>query len=96
MPTIGGQLRDCHPKGLAFRWIYYYRLGMDDIIIKLQTIVGHQDEDIANLSKELYTQQQEIHKLKQQMSALIDRVRSLLDATQGSSDKTPEPPPPHY
>lgn len=70
--------------------------NMEEMIIKLQTIVGHQDEDIANLSKELYTQQQEIHKLKQQMAALLDRVRSLIDAAESAQDKLPEPPPPHY
>ena len=69
---------------------------MDEMIIKLQTIVGHQEEDIANLSQELYTQQQEVHKLKQQMAVLIERYRSFMDAADGTQDKTPEPPPPHY
>jgi len=69
---------------------------MDELMIKLQTIIGHQDEDIANLSKELYTQQQELNKLKQQMALLLERFRALLDAGDNTQDKTPEPPPPHY
>ena len=69
---------------------------MNDMMIKLQTIVGHQEEEIANLSKELYTQQQELHKLKQQMNLLIDRFRAFRDMAEGPQDKTPEPPPPHY
>ncbi len=64
-------------------------------MIKLQTIVGYQEEDIANLSKELYTQQQELTKLKQQMAQLTERFRSMLDAADNTHDKTPEPPP-HY
>ena len=65
-------------------------------MIKLQTIIGHQDEDIANLSKELYTQQQELNKLKQQMAALLERFRTLFDTADNPQDKIPEPPPPHY
>ena len=69
---------------------------MDEMIIRLQTIVGHQEEDIANLSKELYTQQKELNTLKRQMSLLLERIRSFPDAADGGQDKTPEPPPPHY
>ena len=67
-----------------------------DEMIRLQTIVGHQEEEIANLSKELYTQQQELQKLKQQMAVLIERFRSFLDVADSPQDKNPEPPPPHY
>ena len=73
-----------------------YSNAMDDMMIRLQTIVGHQEEDIANLSKELYTQQKELNHLKQQMAALIERFRSFADAADSNQDKIPEPPPPHY
>ncbi|MBY0406894.1 MAG: SlyX family protein [Rickettsiales bacterium] len=66
------------------------------MIIKLQTIVGYQEEEIASLSQELYVQQKELQQLKQQMAVLIDRFRSLSDAAGGQQDKSPEPPPPHY
>jgi len=65
-------------------------------MIRLQTIVGHQEEDIAHLSNELYTQQKELDKLKQQMAALIERLRSISHAADSNQDKSPEPPPPHY
>ena len=65
-------------------------------MIKLQTILGHQDEDIANLSKELYTQQQELNKLKQQVAMLVERINPLLESAHNALDKAPEPPPPHY
>jgi uncharacterized coiled-coil protein SlyX len=68
---------------------------MDETIIKLQTMAEHQEEEISNLSKELYTQQQELQKLKQQMALLVDRFRAFSDAAaEATQDK--EPPPPHY
>ncbi len=66
------------------------------MMIRLQTIVGHQEEEIASLSKELYAQQKEINTLKKQMAVLIDRFRTLSEAADGPQDKSPEPPPPHY
>jgi uncharacterized coiled-coil protein SlyX len=68
---------------------------MEETIIKLQTIAQHQEQEIAQLSAELYTQQKEIGKLKQQMAAMIERLRSFSEAMDGQ-DKSPEPPPPHY
>lgn len=66
------------------------------MIIKLQTIVGHQEEEISNLSKELYVQQKEVSLLKQQVAALIERFRGLRDAGGSVADMGAEPPPPHY
>jgi uncharacterized coiled-coil protein SlyX len=72
----------------------YYSRAMDEMMIRLQTIVGHQEEEISNLSNELYTQQKELNALKQQMAVLLERFRSLPD--DGAQDKGMEPPPPHY
>lgn len=69
---------------------------MEEKITELQTIVGHQEVEIANLSAELYVQQKELSKLKQQMANLIERFLSLSEATEAARDKSPEPPPPHY
>lgn len=66
------------------------------MIIKLQTIVGYQEEEIANLSKELYTQQKEIRELRDQVAGILSRLRALSEASAGPQDKAPEPPPPHY
>lgn len=81
---------------LGFAADSYYSRAMDDMMIRLQTIVGHQEEEISNLSKELYTQQKELQKLKQQMAMLMERLRAFSEAAEGAQDKRPEPPPPHY
>ena len=81
---------------MAFPPIFTIAKAMDEMMIRLQTIVGHQEEDIANLSKELYVQQKELNALKQQMTVLIDRFRTFAEAADGTQDKGIEPPPPHY
>ncbi len=66
------------------------------MIIKLQTTVGHQEEEIKNLSCELYIQQKELTALKAQMAALMERLKSLSASNDTGIDITNEPPPPHY
>ena len=68
---------------------------MEDMIIKLQTIVEHQGEEISSLSQELYLQQQEIAALRQQFLELKERFQSLENEV-GNVDASLEPPPPHY
>lgn len=69
---------------------------MDESIIALQTRLLHQEEDILNLSKELYIQQKELVKLKQQFTALAKRFQSLVHEESGVRDMKDETPPPHY
>lgn len=69
---------------------------MDEMMIRLQTILGYQEEEIAHLSQELYTQQKELQQLKRQMATLLDRLRCLPAAAEGMQDLGGEPPPPHY
>ena len=81
---------------LAFGPFLTIAKAMDEMMITLQTIVGHQEEEIANLSQEVYTQQKELNRLKQQMAMVLERFRALQEAGEGGQEKNVEPPPPHY
>lgn len=69
---------------------------MEDMIIKLQTTLADQAEDIASLSEELYAQQKEVIELKRQYAELKGRVQVLSDEDGAIADVGTEPPPPHY
>lgn len=71
---------------------------MEDSIIKLQTTLAHQEEEILSLSGELYAQQKEMAELKRQFAELNGRLKALSEGDGGGSglDVSDEPPPPHY
>lgn len=68
---------------------------MEETIIKLQELIEHQREDIANLSHELYTQQKEVALLKKHLLKLHDKMQSI-ENNRGAANAGDEPPPPHY
>ena len=67
----------------------------DENLIKLQTIIGHQQADISALSDELYLQQKEIVALKHQMNQLHEKLTSLVNQDEGIDDIANQKPP-HY
>lgn len=68
---------------------------MDDIVLKLQEVVAHQQQDLARMSDELYAQQQEINRMAKLLRALQAHV--LQQGADGAGgDASQEPPPPHY
>lgn len=69
---------------------------MDEAIIQLQIKTEHQAEEIAALSKELYTQQKELERLRLQIADMKERFRELQDNSGGIKDIAEETPPPHY
>ncbi len=69
---------------------------MNELMITLQTRMLHQEEEISQLSQELYVQQKEITTLKQQFSALAERFQSLTNEESIVRDMEQETRPPHY
>lgn len=69
---------------------------MENDIVALQEIVSHQQEEIARISDELYTQQREITALRNELASL----RAVLKASAGDGFQIRSPdqetPPPHY
>jgi SlyX protein len=76
-------------------WMGYRRAMSDDIIIRMQEMIAHQQTELERMSEELYTQQQEISLLRRQVKQLGERIRS------GGSDEEAQAlmenrKPPHY
>jgi SlyX protein len=69
-------------------------MNNDDRITELETRVAHQDHALAELSDEIYRQQQQITRLEDQSRQLVARVEALAvaDASGDPSDEVP----PHY
>lgn len=69
---------------------------MDNTIINLQIKLEYQAEEIASLSKELFTQQKELAALSRRLSELTQRCEALENDQGSANDAGDEPPPPHY
>jgi len=69
---------------------------MEEMIIKLQILAQHQEEAIASLSNELYSQQKELAKLRQQFGELKEHFQAMSNEGGGVKDIGLETPPPHY
>ena len=69
---------------------------IEKLLITLQEIVSHQEEEIARLSAELYAQQRDVKLLKAEMAALQAMIKTgmLQDSPMRSPEQ--ETPPPHY
>lgn len=65
---------------------------MDDRIVNLEALVAMQDETIANLSKEIYRQQQDMQRMTLRVGLLEQKVQELKESPEiGGHEK-----PPHY
>lgn len=69
-----------------------YRPGMEERIIKLETLSAMQDETVETLNKELYRQQQEIARLLRRIETLEKRFAQLGEAGESGGNEKP----PHY
>jgi len=69
---------------------------MENSIIILQEMVSHQGEDIARLSEELYTQQQELAALREQIAKINIKLQAVGEGAPAFAPLDQEPPPPHY
>ena len=68
---------------------------VEDIIIKMQSMMAQHELAIAELSDELYAQQKETEQLREQLRQVREQMRSL-SAQAAEAPATIEPPPPHY
>ena len=65
---------------------------MDERIVNLETLVAMQDETIANMSKEIYRQQQDLQRMAVRVELLEQKVKELKESPEiGGHEK-----PPHY
>lgn len=69
---------------------------MEDIIIGLQETLAHQEQEVARMSEELYTQQQEISILRQQIIRLEAKLIGMIEEGLPTRSIDQEAPPPHY
>jgi uncharacterized coiled-coil protein SlyX len=66
--------------------------GMEERIIRLETLAAMQDETISRLSEELFRQQQDAARLQSRIDALERRIAELAEPDPvGGNDR-----PPHY
>jgi SlyX protein len=69
-----------------------YPLGMQERIIKLESLAAMQDETLGKLNEELFRQQQDITLLKRQLETLEQRLAELGDPDPFGGNERP----PHY
>ncbi len=69
---------------------------MEHAIIKLQEMLSHHADEIAQLSGELRVQQKEIQQLRAQVARLEAKLGAVLDQGSMVRPLEEETPPPHY
>jgi uncharacterized coiled-coil protein SlyX len=69
-----------------------YGSGMEERIIKLESLLTLQDQTISTLNEELYRQQQDMARMKRSIEALENKLQELGNNEQVAGQERP----PHY